>query len=115
MRDACKHFSGIQHDACKAGVRYRDVRDETKPYTAGRYPCLRRGESTPCASRQYPTAEEEAAEEAAWARAFAATEDGKCPTCGRELVAQHSERSSVLTCPEHGFVRRDCRRIGEPS
>jgi hypothetical protein len=34
----CKHFTGIQHEVCAAGVTYKDVRDEsTRPFG---FPCF---------------------------------------------------------------------------
>ncbi len=59
----CVHFTGIQHEVCKVGIKYDDVMVK-----GSGLPCLcignRGGESLPCAQRRYPNAEEVAAEKA---------------------------------------------------
>lgn len=59
----CKHFNGLIHDTCAAGVAYRDARDTTaRPFL---YPCYEVPEGMvrpDCAARELPTAEELAAE-----------------------------------------------------
>lgn len=56
----CKHFNGLMHDRCKAGVAYDDVRDVSQ--RPCRFPCLTSdcyGEPTPaattCAFADHPT------------------------------------------------------------
>lgn len=37
----CKHFNGIQNEACRAGVKYLDVAKDNPPPGVGRsFPCL---------------------------------------------------------------------------
>lgn len=65
IQDRCVHFTGIQYEKCKIGIRYKDVKDETgTPY---KWPCLRDhplgGGCKTCDSCQFPT-EEEAEREA---------------------------------------------------
>lgn len=84
-RDECRHFNGIQHDTCKAGVRYDAVRDESaRPY---RFPCLDTGKGCPdtCTARSLLTQEEHAEKEremrAAVARMLDLHAVGKCHLC----------------------------------
>lgn len=87
----CRFFNGIQHDKCEAGVRYRDVRDETSG--PNRWPCLRligqRECATECAKRSLLSADELRAErdeiEAAVRRVVAALKAGKCHVCGADI------------------------------
>jgi hypothetical protein len=83
----CKHFNGVQNDACEAGVRYVDVRPK-----GAKLPCRvhKRGEELPpCERRCFPTeAEVDAeiaeadAELAAWKAKVGA---GICPECSGQL------------------------------
>lgn len=53
----CRHFTGIQHETCAAGVCYRDVRDESvSPF---RFPCTNPIVADLCDKRS-PYAREEA-------------------------------------------------------
>jgi hypothetical protein len=95
----CKHFTGIQHDACAAGVDYKSVREkpERGPYL---WPCLPRtmhefGRPTcsiKCAKFEATTPEEEAA--------FMKQVD--------DVLARHEKGEplkpgeSVFTCPKIG-------------
>ncbi len=88
----CKHFTGIQRERCRAGVRYLDVRDTTGPGPY-RWPCVDAGLGsgrgpcrTVCRSFVAVTAEEEAADMAKWDRAFAEITAGRCPTCGASEI-----------------------------
>lgn len=84
--DTCKHFTGIQHDTCAAGVAYSSVRDSSKPGPY-RWPCLRNPELS-CSKREFPTqAEAEASEaevRAAIDKAVADIAAGKCHVCGAD-------------------------------
>jgi len=90
----CFHFTGIQHNECNAGVNYRALH---KGYGALTLPCLRHPRSMPpesCSKFRSVTAEEEAAwnaeVDAAFAKAEAAIQAGKCHVCGAN--AEPSER-----------------------
>lgn len=37
---ACRHFTGIQNKACRAGVEYANVRDSLRAFGGGRFPCF---------------------------------------------------------------------------
>lgn len=50
----CKHFNGIMNESCKAGILYKDVRSDDKPFN---FPCIDR-EFHNCSSVIFPTAEE---------------------------------------------------------
>ena len=51
----CIHFNGVMNDECKAGVKYKDVREEPEdgPY---KFPCLKQGGE--CSKAQFRTAEQ---------------------------------------------------------
>lgn len=87
----CRHFTGIAHKHCKAGVQYDDVRDtQHRPY---RWPCLQligyTPASTDCAKRSLLSAAELAAEhaeiDAAVDKAQAAIAAGICYQCGNSI------------------------------
>lgn len=90
-QDECKHFTGIQHPACAAGVPYRSVRDESvSPY---RWPCLThdgKAATTMCEKRELLTQEEHALRDkdflAAIERASRAVSEGKCIVCGADVA-----------------------------
>jgi hypothetical protein len=60
---SCRHFNGVQFDACKVGIRFDHVRDDAKPVYR-RLPCIVYGdvEPPPCPQRDLPTEAEIAAE-----------------------------------------------------
>ncbi len=109
----CKHFTGIQHAACEAGVRYETVRDSTAgPY---RWPCLPnngRPCATACASFQAMTTEEEAAEDAIFDAAWVAVTEGRCPQCGAVLDKREGGGATTMACATHGLIARQCDRAG---
>jgi len=56
--NTCKHFNGIQHDQCRAGVKYRDLFGDG-PGWAAHLCCMREKQSTvTCSSCEFPTREE---------------------------------------------------------
>lgn len=59
--DRCRHFNGIQHDTCRAGVSYDSVRIDGAPYRC--HPCLC-VEIETCDKRSMLTTDELRAEEA---------------------------------------------------
>jgi hypothetical protein len=92
----CKHFNGIQHGCCLAGVAYNSVRDASQPGPY-RWPCLTlsgKEATTTCAKREYPTEAELEAEEAECNRVMAALLVGRSACCDAELVEQVDERGS---------------------
>lgn len=56
--DKCKHFNGVQHDACDAGVKYEGFR---QPNGRLALPCLNDQSAPACDKCVLPTAEEVAA------------------------------------------------------
>lgn len=52
----CRHFTGIQHDACAAGVAYESVTDRS--LRPPRRPCLDENSPIRCELANYPTREE---------------------------------------------------------
>lgn len=57
----CKHYTGLMHDTCEAGVRYKDVKDPSdKPLG---YPCFKdKGCAHLCSKVEFRTPEEVAQE-----------------------------------------------------
>ncbi len=57
----CRHYTGLVHDTCKAGVRYQDVKDPSdKPLG---YPCFKdKGCTELCEKASFRTSEEIAEE-----------------------------------------------------
>ena len=91
LAEECRHFNGIQHKVCAAGVDYMSVRDVSGPGIA-KWPCLtlhgRCSATTVCPSRSLLTEEEQAAKEAritaAIDKALADIAAGKCHECGAD-------------------------------
>jgi hypothetical protein len=90
--DMCRHFVGVQHKVCEAGVKLVDVRDASQPGPY-RWPCLTPNSSSPattvCPKRSLLTQEEH---EARIAQLYAAADKfaaavaaGKCPHCGADI------------------------------
>ena len=92
----CKHFTGIQHGACKAGIDYDAVRnDGIMTSFRFRLPCL--NPALPCVSRVLPTAEEVAEDERRWKDAIAHT-----GTARAAIVARHGKArrlTASMPCP----------------
>ena len=92
----CKHFTGIQHEVCKAGVAYKDVRDEsTRPFG---FPCFdsESGNAT-CEKREFTTRAEAEAEEVEFQAAFA-----RVKTCRAAIVQKHGRARGLrgeMPCP----------------
>lgn len=102
---ACKHFTGIQHDACRAGVAYDSVRvaltpeqrAETGAKTGAAFPCLAASPVDNCPSRVYPTRAEIAAEVLAFKKL-----SRDCATVREAIVAKEKGRRAVqgqMPCP----------------
>ena len=88
FREQCRHFNGIQHDTCEAGVPYLSVRDDSAPGPY-RWPCLDVGRglaSTICPKQSLLTKEEkeewERTIDGVIAKADADIAAGKCHVCG---------------------------------
>lgn len=89
----CKHFTGVQHDICAAGLRYDDVR--TKAPFPNNFPCLI--PAAPCSLREYPTAAEVAEDAAKWERAMASIFVAR-----PAIIAKHGKArglASTMPCP----------------
>ena len=64
--NVCAHFTGIQHDACKAGVRYDSVRESKTETTPFRFACFQdEAQGLVCEKAHFPTREEAEAEKRA--------------------------------------------------
>lgn len=87
---ACKHFTGIQHDACALGVPYVSVRDESvRPY---KWPCLGAC-ATSCGKKETRTAEEIDAEDRDWAERFGHI------ARARETIIATKQPQGAVDCP----------------
>lgn len=94
----CKHFRGIQHDACSAGVVMKSVRDESGPVGRGyRWPCLTLAGQQPCAI-QCPKKEPISADDVAdfWRRADEMM--GRVDKC-REAIIATGLNVGRIDCP----------------
>jgi hypothetical protein len=85
----CNHFNGIQHDVCKAGLKYQDVRTAKEPNGGYAYPCLKDPGAVTCSMAEFKTreeAEEDYRESIARVTAyFEAIKRGECPTHKRAV------------------------------
>lgn len=104
MRDSdtkCRHFTGIQHDECEAGVNYISVRDSNLPLDAGRFPCF--GKGGVCAKYERRTPEEIAETESKILDAikhlfdFESRVSDACPHCGRQVTELRQVGRCVYT------------------
>lgn len=68
--ETCKHFNGIQHKTCRAGVAYDSFERDGKPYSP--IPCLPsdRPCNATCPKREFPTEAEVQAREAEMQRSL---------------------------------------------
>ncbi len=126
---SCVHFTGMQHDRCKAGVRYLDVRVLHEPVLLpgnrrslpSSIPCLlneNHGGAT-CSKLQARTQEELAAEIAEVERTLAAVDAGRSPCCDAPLDesalarADDGKREGARYCSKCGkLVDRLCNPRG---
>jgi len=86
-RRTCQHFSGIQHDTCKRGVRYLDVRindGESFPF-----PCASNNERGHCDQFVATTNEQINEREARITRALDLIEQGLSACCEAPLDLSH--------------------------
>ena len=111
----CRHFTGVQNDACAAGIPYESLRGERGLM---QIPCIHTGKHLPCEKREYLTAEEIAAEDAEIEASFLRTsaaikaikahvggqrgvrDEIECPTCKGRL------RFTVAAC--NGHIHAKC-------
>jgi hypothetical protein len=98
----CKHFNGIQHEACRVGVVYRDgggtLRNSDNPLCV--LPCLDASKGE-CSLREEPTAEEIAAHEAEIAEMLELRRQG-LSSCCRAALTPLSEGCSARHCTACG-------------
>ncbi|MCU7842178.1 MAG: hypothetical protein KZQ94_22755 [Candidatus Thiodiazotropha sp. (ex Troendleina suluensis)] len=120
----CKHFNGIQHDQCLAGLNIRSVVGGDPFGWTKRMPCFKRND-TDIVCRQYsePTVEEIADAEAEWQKSIdeitkvvplcaelrkkhpgGGSGNVKCPSCGGTL------HYAVAQC--NGHVHGACETEG---
>ncbi len=120
-RDKCRHFNGIQHECCKAGVRYKDVEMHANEHPRVRLPCADfaftgvevRVPDT-CPARSFLTQEEHAAHEeehkAAVGRALTALAAGKCHVCGVDI-----EPSKIVGRCKYAACGHRLGQVDEPT
>lgn len=93
-RDWCRHFTGVQNDACAIGVRYADVRVVPEGGGMYQFPCLL--DTATCPSVSVYTAEELAEQERETAKAILGF------TKARAAIVEHGQASGILDCPVCG-------------
>jgi hypothetical protein len=90
--NVCVHFTGIQHDQCKAGISYNAVREGKTETTPFRFACFQdEAQGLVCEQARFPTREEAEAEKRADDAAFervmkasrAAHDDAKAKRFGK--------------------------------
>lgn len=96
-RPRCRHFNGVQHDRCRAGISYDDVHKVISPGNA--LPCLC-AEIITCSARSFLTEDEIQAEETAryahLERTLLAMAAAKTHAAGRRRFA------AAIACPVCG-------------
>lgn len=111
----CKHFRGVQHDECEAGMLMSSVKADNpagKPFRVT-WACLPEGQHIPCALRAMPTPEEIAADRAEVERICAAADRGECPTCVKtERRKGGGYVARCPSCPEVSIRACSSRDIG---
>jgi hypothetical protein len=108
LKRECRHFTGIQHKTCAAGVNYMSVRDTSRPGMA-KWPCItmHRGEdaTTVCPHQSLLTEEEMAAKEArimaAIEKACADIAAGKCHVCGADAEPSRRDGRCIYNACGH--------------
>lgn len=96
----CKHFTGIGEDACRAGVNYRSLVGGSDFGWALRIPCTttKRSENqVPCEKHDRMTAEEIAAEDEKFERAFQRTTGAYSAI--KAIVGDRRGVSGTIDCP----------------
>jgi hypothetical protein len=93
----CRFFTGIQHETCKQGFRYDEVRDETRK-ALNRLPCFANGgDEPPCEKREFPSRAEAVEHERAANERFA----NVC--IARAAIVDHTKKArgvdGVMPCP----------------
>lgn len=96
-RGDCKHFNGLQHRSCVAGVDYATVRPPRPGHL--QLPCLDDGSCkvVPCAKREYKTPEEMAAELKEFVQQ--STRAVQALTAIHEAVGKRRGVNGTLPCP----------------
>ena len=90
-KSSCRHFNGIQHEQCEAGLRYKDIVLESERFPM-RYPCTRADGAAFCLLYEpIPQSEIDEQDRAVSEiigklNAFADGTDRRCPTCGQEVT-----------------------------
>ena len=97
----CKHFNGLQHDKCEAGIVY-DTRRDSEQVGRDQLPCCGVGQ---CPHYDPPTREEIEAEEAEFKKrldnfkSFLRREHSQCPQCGKSVKRLDQVRRSTYARP----------------
>jgi len=101
--DRCKHFTGIQHDECSAGVLYDAVRVPREPGTGIGLPCFVSDGVGQCVKRVLPTlaeAEEDARKSAEFIGHMAAARAKIIEATGKPKPA--TDQRGTIPCPKCG-------------
>lgn len=95
----CKHFNGIQHAACKAGINYRAMIGGPNFGWAKHLPCLSDPKAVVCGAREFPTPQE--------AEATITKQDETCAAVLRHLATGEAlpDGVSVMVCREEDMEK----------
>lgn len=99
----CRHYNGLLHDTCKAGVRYEDVKG--KGDGLARFPCFKDSNCAECCtSVSFLSEEEIATEKERSNQAIAAflkelSEGKTCPHCHRPVEKRYQVGRCVYAKP----------------
>lgn len=99
----CRHFNGIQHDACKVDVNYRTLVGGDDLGWAARLPCFADDKSdATCEHLSFPTEEEARArverDDAQVMQFLSRLQGGICPTCNVEVKQKQNGSCVYGTC-----------------
>lgn len=94
----CTYFNGVHHEACRAGIAYKDVQLD------GRLPCLKDdGGVTLCPFMTFPTEQEAAThaqkEKETATHALRLLGSGFCPHCHAKIEREQQVGRSVYAVP----------------
>lgn len=101
----CKHYNGLTHEECRAGIPYATVEaDERDEQNYRRFPCFQGdGCADLCACVEYPTPDEVAERNrhvaATFTKYLSDIEAGKCPFCGSPIERERQVGRCVYADP----------------
>lgn len=112
----CRHFTGLQHGECAAGIKYdHELVRKPHPNKAATHSCVRddrwREDGVECPSYVATTQEEVDAEDRRYEEIFAKVERGESPCCAGEKL---SPKGFGLACAKCGKLLVTRCQKGKP-